>query len=99
MSSRTVTRADLSDAVQEELGVSRQDAAEIVETVLALVGDALVEGDSVKLSSFGAFSVRDKGGRVGRNPKTNEEVPIAPRRVLSFKPSQILKERVDGGEA
>ena len=97
MSDRTLTRADLAEAVYEELGLSRQESSDLVESMLALVAAELARGESVKLSSFGSFSVRDKGERVGRNPKTKEEVMIDPRRVLVFKPSQVLKERVDRG--
>jgi len=95
MSERTLTRADLSEAVYEELGLSRQESASLVESMLDLVGDELAKGETVKLSSFGSFAVRDKGQRLGRNPKTGEEVMIEPRRVLVFKPSQVLKDRVD----
>lgn len=97
----TLTRADLVDALHAEIAPSRgeafarHDCAEVLETVLSLISDALVAGDTVKLSTFGAFSVREKGERVGRNPRTGEEVAIAPRRVLVFKPSHVLKERVD----
>ena len=97
--SRTVTRADLAEAVHRELGVSRQDSADFVQAMLEEISDALANGQPVKLSSFGAFNLRDKNGRVGRNPKTGEEVPIDPRRVLVFKPSQVLKDRVDGSRA
>lgn len=95
MGSKTITRADLADAVHQQVGLPRQESAQLVEAVLDMVSDTLVSGDSVKLSSFGSFVLRDKNGRVGRNPKTGEEVPIDPRRVLVFKPSQVLKERVD----
>ncbi len=95
MGSKTVTRADLSDAVHREVGLSRHESAELVEAVLDMISDKLVGGESVKLSSFGSFLLRDKTGRVGRNPKTGEEVPIEPCRVLVFKPSQVLKDRVD----
>lgn len=94
--SRTVTRADLAEAVHLELGISRQDSADLVQAFLDEISDTLANGEAVKLSSFGAFNLRDKNGRVGRNPKTGEEVPIEPRRVLVFKPSQVLKDRVDG---
>jgi integration host factor subunit alpha len=99
MSERTVTRADLAEAVYEELGLSRQECSDLVESLLALLSDELARGETVKLSSFGSFAVRDKGERVGRNPKTKEEVMIDPRRVLVFKPSQVLKDRVDRGAA
>ena len=95
MTSKTVTRADLADSVHRDVGLPRQESGQLVEAVLDLIGDTLVAGESVKLSSFGSFVLRDKNGRVGRNPKTGEEVPIEPRRVLVFKPSQVLKERVD----
>ena len=95
MGSKTITRADLADAVHQQVGLPRQESGQLVEAVLDMVSDTLVSGDSVKLSSFGSFVLRDKNGRVGRNPKTGEEVPIDPRRVLVFKPSQVLKERVD----
>ncbi len=92
----TVTRASLSAAVADELGVARHEAAAIVDSIFELMMDALGRGETVKLSSFGAFGVRDKAARVGRNPKTGEEVPITPRRVLVFRASQILKDRVGG---
>jgi len=91
----TVTRAHLSEAVYQEVGLSRNESAELVELVLAEISNCLAEGDTVKLSSFGSFSVRKKGGRMGRNPKTGEEVPIKPRRVLVFRPSHVLKERIN----
>ncbi|TVQ85134.1 MAG: integration host factor subunit alpha [Micavibrio sp.] len=94
----TVTRADLSQAVYEEVGLSRNESAELVEMVLEEICQALERGEVVKISSFGTFSVRQKGQRIGRNPKTGEEVPILPRRVLSFRASNTLKERVDSGE-
>jgi len=92
----TVTRAHLSEAVYQEVGLSRNESADLVELVLAQIADSLALGDTVKLSSFGSFSVRKKGGRMGRNPKTGEEVPIKPRRVLVFRPSHVLKERING---
>ena len=95
MSGRTVTRSDLVEAVYREVGLSRNDSAEMVESILRHVSDALVAGQTVKISSFGAFAVRDKGARIGRNPKTGEEVPIEPRRVLVFRPSHILKDRMN----
>lgn len=91
----TITRAHLSEAVYQEVGLSRNESAELVETVLAQIADCLSQGDTVKLSSFGSFSVRQKGGRMGRNPKTGEEVPIKPRRVLVFRPSHVLKEQIN----
>ncbi|VAV98944.1 Integration host factor alpha subunit [hydrothermal vent metagenome] len=94
MSGKTVTRADLSEAVYQEVGLSRNESAELVEAVLDEISNNLVEGDNVKISSFGSFIVRSKDGRIGRNPKTGEEVPIEPRRVLVFRPSQVLKNRV-----
>ena len=97
MSDKTLTRMDLSEAVFREVGLSRNESADLVETVLDLVSSALVRGEQVKISSFGTFSVRDKNARVGRNPKTGEEVPITPRRVLTFRPSHLMKERVATG--
>jgi integration host factor subunit alpha len=95
MSGKTVTRADLSEAVYQEVGLSRNESAELVEMVLDEIADTLVGGEAVKISSFGSFLVRHKGGRIGRNPKTGEEVPIEPRRVLVFRPSQVLKDRIN----
>ncbi len=97
MASKTLTRMDLSEAVFREVGLSRNDAAQMVESVLDHVSDALARGEAVKISSFGTFSVRDKTARVGRNPKTGEEVPIQPRRVLTFRPSHLMKDRVAAG--
>ncbi|MFN4008509.1 integration host factor subunit alpha [Pannonibacter sp.] len=95
MGSKTVTRADLCEAVYQKVGLSRTESAELVERVLAEISDCLVTGESVKLSSFGSFVVRSKGERIGRNPKTGEEVPISPRRVMVFKPSNILKQKIN----
>ena len=97
MSESTLTRMDLSEAVFREVGLSRNESADLVESVLGHVSDALVAGENVKISSFGTFSVRSKNERIGRNPKTGEEVPIAPRRVLTFRPSHLMKDRVDSG--
>lgn len=97
MSDKTLTRMDLADAVHEEVGLSRNESADLVESVLTHMSDALANGQSVKISSFGTFSIRDKAARIGRNPKTGEEVPITPRRVLSFRPSHLMKDRVAAG--
>jgi integration host factor subunit alpha len=97
MSEKTLTRMDLSEAVFREVGLSRNESAQLVETVLQHMSDALVQGETVKISSFGTFSVRDKTARVGRNPKTGDEVPISPRRVLTFRPSHLMKDRVAAG--
>lgn len=94
MTERTVTRADLAEAVHKEVGLSRQDCAELVERTLDLVIEALERGEEVKLSGFGVFQVRDKRARVGRNPKTGEPAPIDPRRVISFRASQLMKAKV-----
>lgn len=96
MAGRTVTRADLSEAVYQKLGLSRTESSALVELVLSEICDELACGQSVKLSSFGSFLVRSKGERVGRNPKTGVEVAIEPRRVLVFKPSNVLKARING---
>ncbi|MBC8159472.1 MAG: integration host factor subunit alpha [Rhodospirillales bacterium] len=95
MAGRTITRAQLAEAVYQEVGLSRSESAELLESVLKYTADALAQGESVKISSFGSFSLRQKGQRVGRNPKTGEEVPILPRKVLVFRPSQVLKSRVN----
>lgn len=97
MSSNTLTRMDLSEALFREVGLSRNESADLVESVLGHMSDALVRGESVKISSFGTFSVRSKTARMGRNPKTGDEVPITPRRVLTFRPSHLMKERVNAG--
>ncbi|MFP7570487.1 integration host factor subunit alpha [Marivita sp. S2033] len=97
MGQKTLTRMDLSEAVFREVGLSRNESADLVETVLNHMSDALVDGEQVKISSFGTFSIRDKAARVGRNPKTGEEVPINPRRVLTFRPSHLMKDRVAAG--
>lgn len=99
MSEKTLTRMDLAEAVFREVGLSRNESAQLVESIIGHISNALVAGEHVKISSFGTFSVRDKGPRVGRNPKTGEEVPISPRRVLSFRASHLMKERVMRGNA
>ena len=93
----TVTRAGLSQAVYDEVGLSRNESADLLEMVLEEMCGALERGEVVKISSFGTFSMRQKAERIGRNPKTGEEVPILPRRVLSFRASNTLKERVNTG--
>lgn len=99
MAGGTLTRADLSEAVYREVGLSRNESADLVESVLAHMSDALVRGETVKISSFGTFSVRQKNERVGRNPKTGTEVPIPPRRVLVFRPSHVLKDRINESQS
>jgi len=98
MESKTLTRAHLAEAVYQEVGLSRSESAELVDSILSEIGESLVRDGIVKISSFGTFSVRSKGQRIGRNPKTGEEVPILPRRVLVFRPSQVLKDRINGIE-
>jgi integration host factor subunit alpha len=95
MAGNTVTRAQLGEAVYQEVGLSRNESGDLVEAVLKEIGDALVASESVKISSFGSFSVRSKSERVGRNPKTGEEVPILPRKVLVFRASHVLKGRIN----
>ena len=95
MSGKTVTRADLYQAIYQMVGLSRTQSATLVELVLKEITDCLERGETVKLSSFGLFVVRKKGQRMGRNPKTGEEVPISPRRVVVFKPSEVLKQRIN----
>ncbi|MFK7745651.1 MAG: integration host factor subunit alpha [Roseobacter sp.] len=97
MAEKTLTRMDLGEAVFREVGLSRNESAQLVESVLEHLSQALVRGEQVKISSFGTFSIRDKSARVGRNPKTGEEVPINPRRVLTFRPSHLMKDRVADG--
>ena len=96
MTSKTLTRADLTEAVFKAVGLSRNESAQMVEDMLEEVCSALAEGQTVKLSSFGTFAVRQKSERIGRNPKTGDEVPIAPRRVLVFRPSHVLKSVING---
>jgi len=98
MESRTVTRADLAEAVYEEVGLSRNESSDLVESVLSEISKSLIEGENVKISSFGSFTIREKGERIGRNPKTGVEVPILPRKVLVFRASHVLKDRVNKGK-
>lgn len=95
MAGKTLTRADLSDAVHQQVGLSRTESADLVKSILDHLTETLVGGETVKLSSFGTFMVRSKSGRMGRNPKTGEEVPITPRRVLVFRPSHVLKDLIN----
>lgn len=97
MDTHTITRADLADAVYKEVGLSRNESAELVEAVLEEISQKLVQGENVKISSFGSFTVREKGERIGRNPKTGVEVPILPRKVLVFRASHVLKSRINSG--
>ncbi|MEM9028904.1 MAG: integration host factor subunit alpha [Pseudomonadota bacterium] len=97
MGSKTLTRADLAEALVQKVGLPRNESQELVEMILREISNTLVEGEPVKLSSFGSFGIREKGERVGRNPKTGEEVPITPRRVLVFRPSNIMKDRINTG--
>lgn len=97
MKSKTLTRADLAEALVNKVGLPRNESQDVVELVLNEISLALARGEGVKLSSFGSFGIRQKGQRVGRNPKTGQEVPITPRRVLIFRPSNIMKERINDG--
>lgn len=90
----TLTRADLSESLHHEVGLSRSDSADVVEQILLEMCEALSRGENVKISGFGTFVLRDKGERIGRNPKTGIEVPIAPRRVLTFRASQMMRDRI-----
>ncbi|MEP6867756.1 MAG: integration host factor subunit alpha [Novosphingobium sp.] len=92
----TLTRADLADAINRKVGLSRAESLTLVESILNLMSDAMEAGENVKVSGFGTFLLRDKSQRVGRNPKTGVEVPITPRRVMTFRASQMLKDRVAG---
>ncbi len=93
----TLTRADLSEEVHREIGLSRADSASVVEEILEHMCAALAKGENVKISGFGSFILREKGQRIGRNPKTGVEVPIGPRRVLTFRASQMLRDRIVAG--
>ncbi|MEZ0496276.1 integration host factor subunit alpha [Sphingomonas sp. IW22] len=93
----TLTRADLADSLHREVGLSRTDSSKLVEQILTHLCEALSRGENVKISGFGSFILRDKGERVGRNPKTGVEVPIAPRRVLTFRASQMMRDRIVSG--
>ena len=99
MEEKTITRADLSEAIYQEVGLSRKDTMDLLEMILDEISEALAKGETVKISSFGTISVRAKKQRVGRNPKTGEEVPIKPRKVLLFRPSQLLKKRINAKPA
>jgi integration host factor subunit alpha len=98
MGGNTLTRADLAEAVVQKVGLPRNESQELVELVLDEIALSLARGEVVKLSSFGSFGVRQKGRRIGRNPKTGDEVPITPRKVLVFKPSNIMKDRINAGQ-
>ena len=93
----TLTRADLAETINRKMGLSRAESLDMVEAILAKICDALSDGENVKISGFGSFVLRDKSERVGRNPKTGVEVPITPRRVMTFRASQLLKERIAKG--
>jgi len=95
MTEKTLTRADLTDALHEQIGLTRQDCAVLVERTLTLIAEAMERGEVVKLSGFGVFQVRAKRERMGRNPKTGEPAKIEPRRVIGFRPSQLMKARVE----
>lgn len=98
MGGKTLTRADLAEAVVRKVGLPRNESQELVELVLNEISSSLARGEQVKLSSFGSFGIREKGERMGRNPKTGEEVPITPRKVLVFRPSNIMKDRINQGQ-
>jgi integration host factor subunit alpha len=95
MGGKTLTRADLAEAVVQKVGLPRNESQELVERILNEIAGSLADGNTVKLSSFGTFGIRAKGERIGRNPKTGEEVPITPRRVLVFRPSNIMKDKIN----
>ncbi|USG60061.1 integration host factor subunit alpha [Sneathiella marina] len=97
MTKNTLTRANLAEAVYQQVGLSRNESSDHVEAVLAEISNRLVDGETVKISSFGSLQVRQKNGRIGRNPKTGEEVPINPRRVLVFRASHVLKDKINNG--
>lgn len=93
----TLTRADLAETINRKMGLSRAESLEMVEEILDQMSDAMAKGENVKISGFGSFILRDKRERIGRNPKTGIEVPITPRRVMTFRASQLLKEHVANG--
>ena len=93
----TLTRSDLTETLHSQIGLSRADSSGLVEQILDNISTALEQGENVKISGFGSFVLRDKGGRIGRNPKTGVEVPIAPRRVLTFRASQTMRDRIAKG--
>ena len=95
MADKTLTRIELCEAVHKEVGLSKEQSRIFLELVISEMMTALGQGDCVKISTFGSFSVREKGERLGRNPKTGEEVPIAPRRVVTFRPSHVLRNRIN----
>jgi integration host factor subunit alpha len=99
MGGKTLTRADLAETVVQKVGLPRNESQELVELVIRALSESLASGEAVKLSSFGSFNIRQKGQRIGRNPKTGKEVPITPRRVLVFRPSNIMKDRINAGLA
>ena len=92
----TLTRADLADVIHRKVGLSRAESLDMVENILGHMCNAMADGENVKISGFGTFLLRDKGERVGRNPKTGVEVPITPRRVMTFSASKMLKDKVSG---
>lgn len=92
-----MTKAEIIEHVYDNLGgVSKKESAEIVEAVFETIKQTLESGEKIKISGFGNFVVREKKARIGRNPQTGEEIRIAPRRVLTFKPSQVLKNAING---
>jgi integration host factor subunit alpha len=97
MADKTITRADLAEAVYRKVGLSRTESSELVEAVLEEMIKSVERGETLKVSSFATFQLRDKNERIGRNPKTGKEVPITPRRVISFKASNVLKQRIQTG--
>ncbi len=97
MANETITRSDLTEAVYERVGLSRNECSDLVEMTIDHICDSLVRREQVKISGFGTLMVKDKNQRIGRNPKTGEEVPILPRSVLTFRPSQQLRDAVDAG--
>lgn len=96
MSDQTLTRADLADAIYQDVGLSRNESSDLIEALIEEICSALIDGETVKISGFGSFSVREKNARMGRNPKTGEEIPIDPRRVLVFRASHVLKDTMNG---
>ncbi len=95
---KTITRVSITEAIYEEIGLSRKDSGDVLDMVIEEIKTELASGNDVKISSFGTFALRKKNARIGRNPKTGETAPITPRTVISFKPSQILRKAVNGAK-
>ncbi len=92
---KTITRSDIAEKIYEEIGISRKDAGDILDLMIGEIREQLIQGNDVKLSSFGTLMLRRKNPRIGRNPKTGVEATISARTVISFKPSQIMRKSIN----